>query len=40
MTKGDFDGPRYKRLGQIRRLLEGGALAPDLRWAGVPPAAG
>jgi nucleoside-diphosphate-sugar epimerase len=35
MTRDDFEGPRFKRLGQIRRLLEQGALSPDLRWSGV-----
>lgn len=28
-----FDGPSYKRLDHIRRLLEAGRLAADLRWA-------
>jgi nucleoside-diphosphate-sugar epimerase len=27
-----FDGPRFKRLAQIRRLLAAGELAADLRW--------
>ncbi len=28
-----FDGPDYKRLGHIRRLLEAGRLTAELRWA-------
>jgi nucleoside-diphosphate-sugar epimerase len=36
LTKSEFDGPRYKRLGQIRKLLESGAIAPDLRWTAEP----
>jgi nucleoside-diphosphate-sugar epimerase len=32
LTKSEFDGPRYKRLGQIKLLLERGAISPDLRW--------
>jgi nucleoside-diphosphate-sugar epimerase len=32
MDKALFDGPRFKRLGWIRKLLAEGALAPDLRW--------
>lgn len=27
-----FDGPRFKRLAQIRRLLAAGELTADLRW--------
>jgi nucleoside-diphosphate-sugar epimerase len=27
-----FEGPDYKRLGHIRRLLDAGRLAPNLRW--------
>jgi len=27
-----FDGPRFKRLAQIRRLLAAGELSTDLRW--------
>ena len=27
-----FEGPRFKRLAQIRRLLAAGELSPDLRW--------
>jgi nucleoside-diphosphate-sugar epimerase len=33
MDKALFDGPRFKRLGWIRKLLAEGALAADLRWA-------
>ncbi|MFL5421401.1 MAG: NAD-dependent epimerase/dehydratase family protein [Myxococcales bacterium] len=28
----DIEGWRYRRIGQLRKLLEGGRLAPDLRW--------
>jgi len=31
-----FEGPRFKRLGWIRRLLAEGTLGPDLRWRTVP----
>lgn len=34
-----FEGPRYVRLRQLRRLLETGALDDDLRWAQEPAAA-
>ncbi|HET8645015.1 MAG TPA: NAD-dependent epimerase/dehydratase family protein, partial [Vicinamibacteria bacterium] len=34
----DFEGPRYRRIDQIRHLLATGELAPDLRWSR-PPAA-
>ena len=36
LTKEAFDGPRYKRLGEIRRLLESGQLDSELRWTGSP----
>jgi nucleoside-diphosphate-sugar epimerase len=39
LTKGEFDGPRFKRLGQIKLLLERGAIAPDLRWTAAGAAA-
>ena len=32
LSKEDFDGPRYKRLAHIQRLLASGELAADLRW--------
>jgi hypothetical protein len=32
MTRDEFDGPRFKRLGWLRGLLDSGELAPDLRW--------
>ncbi|MCB1007672.1 MAG: SDR family oxidoreductase [Acidobacteria bacterium] len=32
MTRERFEGPTYKRLGEIRRLLADGRLGPDLRW--------
>jgi len=28
----DFEGPRYRRIDQIKRLLAAGALGPDLSW--------
>jgi nucleoside-diphosphate-sugar epimerase len=28
----DFEGPRYRRIDQIRLLMESGNLGPDLRW--------
>jgi nucleoside-diphosphate-sugar epimerase len=28
----DFEGPRYRRIDQIRSLMESGKLGPDLRW--------
>jgi nucleoside-diphosphate-sugar epimerase len=38
MTREDFDGDRYVRLRRLRTLLDGGALAADLRW--LPTTAG
>jgi nucleoside-diphosphate-sugar epimerase len=38
MTREDFDGDRYVRLRRLRTLLDGGALAADLRW--LPATAG
>lgn len=32
LTSDRFDGPDYKRLGHIRRLLEAGRLTSELRW--------
>jgi nucleoside-diphosphate-sugar epimerase len=32
LTREDFEGPRYLRLGQLRRLLDDGALDDSLRW--------
>jgi nucleoside-diphosphate-sugar epimerase len=32
LRREDLEGPTYSRLGRIRRLLESGDLAPDLRW--------
>jgi nucleoside-diphosphate-sugar epimerase len=35
----DFEGPRYRRIDQIRSLMESGKLGPDLRWnAGIAAA--
>ena len=28
----DFEGPRYRRIDQLKRLLADGTLGPDLRW--------
>jgi nucleoside-diphosphate-sugar epimerase len=35
----DFEGPRYRRIDQIKRLLATGALGPDLSWKPQPNAA-
>jgi len=35
----DFEGPRYRRIDQIKRLLAEGNLGPDLRWRSAPVAA-
>jgi nucleoside-diphosphate-sugar epimerase len=32
----DFEGPRYKRVAQIKRLLESGRLDEELRWTSTP----
>jgi nucleoside-diphosphate-sugar epimerase len=32
VTVADFEGWRYRRIGQLERLLEMGELTPDLRW--------
>jgi nucleoside-diphosphate-sugar epimerase len=29
----DFEGPRFRRIDQLRQLLASGELGPDLRWA-------
>jgi nucleoside-diphosphate-sugar epimerase len=34
----DFEGPRYKRIDQIRRLMASGDLGADLRWNTQPAA--
>jgi nucleoside-diphosphate-sugar epimerase len=34
ITLDDVEGWRYRRIGQIKRLLQSGALGPDLRWKG------
>jgi len=36
LTYEDFDSHRYIRLGQLRRLLDEGALNQDLRWVAPP----
>ena len=38
LAVGDFEGPRYRRIDQIRHLLSSGHLAPDLRWNSAPAA--
>jgi len=35
----DFEGPRYRRIDQIRQLTTEGHLGADLRWISAPPAA-
>jgi len=32
LTMADFEGPRHRRIEQIRSLVAGGLLSPDLRW--------
>jgi nucleoside-diphosphate-sugar epimerase len=32
VTVSDFEGWRYRRIGQLKRLLDLGELTPDLRW--------
>ena len=36
----DFEGPRYRRIDQLRKLLAEGSLGADLRWSGAETAAG
>lgn len=36
VTVADFEGWRYRRIGQLKRLLEMGELTPDLRWKRLP----
>lgn len=36
LSREDLEGPRYSRLGQIRRLLADDRLSHDLRWLGTP----
>jgi nucleoside-diphosphate-sugar epimerase len=35
----DFEGPRYRRIDQIKELMAMGNLGPDLRWISEPAAA-
>jgi nucleoside-diphosphate-sugar epimerase len=35
----DFEGPRFRRIDQVKALLASGHLGPDLRWAKEPIAA-
>jgi nucleoside-diphosphate-sugar epimerase len=35
----DFEGPRYRRIDQIKQLMAMGNLGPDLRWVSEPVAA-
>jgi len=35
----DFEGPRYRRIDQIKQLMASGNLGPDLRWKSEPAAA-
>ena len=39
LDRATFEGPRFKRLGWIRKLLAEGALAGDLRWIAATAAA-
>jgi nucleoside-diphosphate-sugar epimerase len=32
LKAGDFEGPRFKRIAHLKKLLSDGLLAPDLRW--------
>jgi len=32
----DFEGPRYRRIDQVKSLIASGALGPDLRWKHAP----
>ena len=34
----DYEGPRYRRIDQLKRLMAEGHLGPDLRWRSQPPA--
>ena len=36
----DFEGPRYRRIDQLRKLLAEGSLSSDLYWTGAPAALG
>jgi len=38
LAMSDFEGPRHRRIEQIRRLLATGQLSPDLRWTTTPAA--
>ena len=35
----DFEGPRYRRIDQIKQLIAAGNLGTDLRWLREPVAA-
>jgi hypothetical protein len=35
----DFEGPRYRRIDQLKLLMGSGNLGPDLRWNSEPAAA-
>jgi len=35
----DFEGPRFRRIDQLKQLMETGNLGPDLRWLSEPMAA-
>ena len=35
----DFEGPRFRRIDQIKQLIDSGELRPDLRWQREPAAA-
>jgi hypothetical protein len=33
ITLHEFEGWKYRRIGQVKQLMESGRLGPDLRWA-------
>ena len=35
----DFEGPRFRRIDQLKQLMQIGNLGPDLRWLSEPVAA-
>ncbi len=37
LVQDDFEGPRYRRIDQLKQLKAEGLLAEDLRWRGAPP---
>ena len=37
LTLDDFEGPRFKRIGHVKQLLDGGRLDNTLRWTALTP---